>query len=268
MIRTRGINYFSEHAKAHSFQSGLLLSHSDKISHRFFSRRGGLCSGARSSLSYSINERGTDIIQSNLSIASAALGTKYNIKLSMQRHTANFMYVPSIDCNTYDVQCDALITDKPGIAIGIFTADCIPILVTDISGTVIAAIHAGWRGLIGGVIKNTINAMNVAHHKLIAAIGPCICKYNYEVDSYFRENFLLHDNESSSFFIPLLFKDQKYLFDLSGYAALIMKRSGVQLIDKLNIDTFSNPDLLFSYRRSSKIETNVYGCQISAITIN
>ncbi len=264
MIGTEGIKYFSEYAKAHSFQSGLLSS-LGRVSHRFFSRNGGLGSGVCNSLSYSINQRDSDEVRSNLRIASAALGAQHDIKFAMQKHTKNVVYVSSINDNTYDVQCDALITDRPGVAVGIFTADCIPILMTD--GMVIAAIHVGWRGLIGGVIESTINAMNVASNKLVAAIGPCICKYNYEVNFEFKDEFLSHDMEASSFFTPLLFKDQKYLFDLSGYAVLIMRRVGLISIDNLDLDTFSNPNLFFSYRRSAKLAMNGHGCQISAITL-
>ncbi|MDD4616234.1 MAG: peptidoglycan editing factor PgeF [Alphaproteobacteria bacterium] len=166
-------------------------------------------------------------------------------------------------------EADALVTNQPGIALSILTADCVPVLLADQEARVIGAAHAGWKGAIGGVLSNTLDAMEKlgASRKAVhAALGPCIWKMSYEVGPEFPAPFLAESPANESFFMPSL-KVGHYLFDLPGYVVSNLRKLGVASVNSSPADTCRDPDRFFSYRRATLQGTTELGRLVSAITI-
>lgn len=163
---------------------------------------------------------------------------------------------------------DALVTNRPNLAIGVLTADCGPILFSDPVARVIGAAHAGWRGALGGVVENIIAAMcelGAQRDNIRAAVGPLIGAASYEVGPEFESQFLEQNVENSRFFEPG--RRDKLLFDLAGYIDARLYAAGVRHIQHSRIDSFYSELLCFSHRRSRKLSEMDYGRQISAIAL-
>lgn len=164
---------------------------------------------------------------------------------------------------------DALVTATPGLAIGVVTADCAPVLFSDPQAGVVGVAHAGWRGAIGGVLENTIAAMEglgAQRGAIAAAIGPTIAQASYEVDAPFKQNFRAGD-EKHFVDAPDRKGSARWLFDLPGYVADALAKSGVTKIHDLARDTFPQSERYHSYRRASLAAQPGYGRQISLIAI-
>lgn len=162
---------------------------------------------------------------------------------------------------------DALVTNQPGVVLGIVTADCAPVLFADAEAGVVGAAHAGWRGAQGGVIENTIAAMEgigAIRARISAAIGPTIAQPSYEVDAAFREHFATEDAVHFAT-APEREGKARWHFDLSGYITVRLAQSGLQNIQDLHRDTLSNVARYYSYRRAMQIGEPNYGRQISLI---
>lgn len=162
---------------------------------------------------------------------------------------------------------DALVTATPGLVLGIVTADCGPVLFADRSAGVIGAAHAGWRGAHGGVLENTLAAMEAvgaSRDSIAAAIGPTIAQASYEVDAPFRENFGSDDEKHFASAPP---RDgwERWLFDLPGYISARLSNAGIALIHDCKCDTFAENSGYFSYRKSTQKGEPNYGRQLSAI---
>lgn len=158
---------------------------------------------------------------------------------------------------------DALVTTKPGILLGIVTADCAPVLLADPQAGVVGAAHAGWRGAFGGVLENTVDAMEslgADAARIRAVIGPTIAQESYEVDERFREQFA--DGDSRFFTFGRAGHRQ---FDLPAYVAARMERAGVEQIDDLCRDTYAEEARFFSYRRATHRGEDTGGRQLSVI---
>ncbi|MEM7666936.1 MAG: peptidoglycan editing factor PgeF [Pseudomonadota bacterium] len=165
---------------------------------------------------------------------------------------------------------DAVVTNQPGIVLGIVTADCAPVLFADTGAGVVGAAHAGWRGAHGGVLENTIAAMEAlgaARVNIVAAIGPTIAQASYEVDAPFRNQFAAED---AIFFKTAPERDgtARWHFDLSAYIAEKLRVSGLGKIESLDRDTFSHSERYYSYRRAAQRGEPNYGRQISMIAVN
>jgi YfiH family protein len=160
-------------------------------------------------------------------------------------------------------QADALVTDKPGLLLGVVTADCAPVLLADRAAGVVAAAHAGWRGAHAGVIASTVAAMEslgATPANIVAAIGPAIAQASYEVDDIFRSGFDAYDEY---LFVPA--RPGHWRFDLPGYVARRLGQAGVGQIDRLELDTYADPARFFSYRRTTHSGEPAYGRQFSLI---
>ena len=158
---------------------------------------------------------------------------------------------------------DALVTDRPGLALGIVTADCAPVLLADPAAGVIGAAHAGWRGALGGVLENTVAAMvslGAEPANIVAAIGPTIAQASYEVDEGFRDAF---DDGDTRFFLSG--RPGHCQFDLPAYVAHRLQAAGVGLVEDLGEDTYAQPGRFFSYRRATHRSQPTNGRQISMI---
>ena len=162
-----------------------------------------------------------------------------------------------------------MVTDRPGLLLGILTADCVPVVFTDAEAGVIGAAHAGWRGAVSGVIENTLAAM--ARHgaraeRVTAAIGPCIGPSSYEVGPDFPAAFIAEDPSAARFFVPAR-RTGHWMFDLPGYVAWRLGRAGVTAVERLPHDTAAEEDRFFSWRRTSLRGEKDYGRLLSAIAL-
>ena len=163
---------------------------------------------------------------------------------------------------------DALVTDKPGVLLGILTADCAPVLLADREAGVVGAAHAGWRGALAGVGEATVAAMEklgARRERIAAAIGPCIAARNYEVDQGFRDMLTGYVPENERFFADG--PAGKPHFDLEAYVAARLAAAGIGLVEALGIDTYAAPERFYSYRRATHVGEPTYGRQISLIGI-
>lgn len=161
---------------------------------------------------------------------------------------------------------DAMVTDRPGLLLGILTADCVPVLFFDAGAKVIGAAHAGWKGAISGVTDNTITAMEklgAERTHISCAIGPCIAQASYEVDAGFRNRFLEQHQDNAAFFEAG--KPDHFQFDIEAYVTSRLSAAGITNVEKLGLDTYANADRFYSYRRSCHRGEDGYGRQISLI---
>ncbi len=161
---------------------------------------------------------------------------------------------------------DALVTDRPGVLLGILTADCAPVLLADPVARVVAAAHAGWKGAIGGVTDATIAAMEALgarRERIVAAVGPCIAQPSYEVDTAFAARFAEADRANARFFVPGRPGHQQ--FDLEGYVAHRLQAAEIGAVERLGRDTCAEEDRFFSYRRATLRGEPDYGRQMSLI---
>ena len=161
---------------------------------------------------------------------------------------------------------DALVTDKPGVLLGILTADCAPVLLADREAGVIGAAHAGWRGALVGVGEACIAAMErlgARRERIAAAVGPCIAARNYEVDQSFKDLLTGYVPDNERFFADG--PANKPHFDLEAYVAARLAAAGVRTIEALGLDTYALEDRFYSYRRATHRGEPTYGRQISLI---
>jgi len=161
---------------------------------------------------------------------------------------------------------DAVVTDRPGILLGILTADCAPVLFADAQAGVVAAAHAGWKGALAGVTDRTLAAMErlgARRERIAAAVGPCIAQRSYEVDWRFPDPFLAADPTAERFFAEG--PTGKPHFDLESYVLARLAAAGVGRVEALGEDTYAQPEQFYSYRRSTHWGEPSYGRQISLI---
>lgn len=166
-------------------------------------------------------------------------------------------------------QADAMVTKEKGIALGILTADCVPLLLADPTISVIGAAHAGWRGALTGIIENTVAAMEklgAGKASIQAAIGPCIWQNSYEVGPEFPAPFLAENPEHETFFRPA-FKSGHYMFNLPGYVKAKLRALGVDSIEASPADTCADEARFFSYRRDCLKGGGRSGSLISVIVL-
>ena len=165
-------------------------------------------------------------------------------------------------------RADALVTDRPGVALAILTADCAPVLLSDAEARVVGAAHAGWKGALAGVTDATVAAMEVlgaTRARIAAAVGPCIAQASYEVDHAFRDRFAADDPANERFF-----KDGRRghaRFDLEGYVVARLSDAGVGRVEALGLDTLARPESYYSYRRATLAGEADYGRQASVIAL-
>ena len=161
-----------------------------------------------------------------------------------------------------------MVTNKPGLALGILTADCAPVLFADAKAGVIGAAHAGWKGAVGGVIETTVVAMEkfgARREDIAAVIGPTIAQKSYEVGAEFVARF--NADEQDQFFIPSA-RAGHSMFDLPAYVMARLHGSGLQHVAVLAMDTCTDPKNFFSYRRTTLAGEPDYGRQVSVIALS
>tara|TARA_Y100001958_G_scaffold65718_1_gene44188 strand:- start:172 stop:933 length:762 start_codon:yes stop_codon:yes gene_type:complete len=242
-----------------------------EITHGFFNKLGGKSKGIYKSLNCGpgSNDKKKNILQ-NLKIVKNKIDKNCkDIFLLHQTHSNKFIFInKNFKLSKKRLKADAIITDQPKIPIAILTADCVPILLFDKKKFFIAAIHAGWKGALKGIVQNVIQFMikkGCKSKNIICAIGPSISQKNYEVKEDFRLKFLKKDKLNKSFFKR---KSDKIFFNLANYIKSQLKFYNITNIDMRNIDTFDKKNNFFSARRSLKSKHDDYGRNISIIMIN
>ncbi|KAF8817984.1 peptidoglycan editing factor PgeF [Rickettsia endosymbiont of Cardiosporidium cionae] len=164
-------------------------------------------------------------------------------------------------------ECDAFITKTEGVVLGVSTADCAPILLADLKNTIIAAIHAGWRGARADIISNVVAKMyNIGAKQISATIGPCIHQDSYEVDSNFYDYFIEEDKYNEVFFINSS-NPSHYKFNLPKYIEMKLEKLELQNIFNVEKNSFSDPENFFSFRRSTLNNKKHSGHLVSMIEI-
>jgi len=247
------------------------LSQFKNIRHGFFSRKNGFSSGLYESLNCGIGSNDTkENIIKNINYVSKKIGCKKeNLITLKQLHSNKVLCFKNNNSIENKLPGDAIVTEIKNIAIGILAADCAPILLYDPKREIIGCIHSGWKGALNGIVKNTINQfqdLNTNCRDLIAVIGPCISKNNYVVKNDFYEKFISQNPLNSKFFEKI--EDGNYLFDLRGFINDELLSLNVKNIENVNVDTFSQSENFFSYRRSIVKGEKDYGRCISVILMS
>ena len=241
------------------------------IRHGFFTREGGVSSGIFASLNCGLGSSDDPAhVQENRRRAMAALGLAADrLATVFQVHSAAVATAEAVWPLSERPRADALVTRRPGIALGILTADCAPVLFADTVAGVIGAAHAGWRGALSGVLEATVAAMaalGAEHRRIAAGIGPAIQQASYEVGPEFPAPFLAEDPSNAAFFRAAP-RAGHFHFDLTGYAARKLERLGLSRIERAPGDTAADAARFFSYRRSCLRQEPDYGRALSAIAL-
>lgn len=242
-----------------------------KLKHGFFTRRDGVSGGVYKGLNcgYGSGDNNANIDQ-NRTIAMAKLGVgRENLNTVYQIHSADVVVADTAWSLNERPKADAIVTDQPGLAIGIMTADCTPVLFADPKAGVIGAAHAGWKGAFGGVLSETVAEMeqlgaNRAH--IVAAVGPCIHQKSYEVGPEFIQSFLDKETTNSRFFVPSVKADHHH-FDLPGFVLDKLSELGLLVVQNVSEDTYADEGKFFSYRRATHAKEADYGRGLSAIVL-
>lgn len=239
------------------------------IPHGFLGRRGGISTGLHAGLNVGLgsdDDRGSVI--ENRARASGAVHSGAALITLHQVHSADVITVTAPFADADRPHADAMVTDRPGLLLGVLTADCAPVLFADPDARIVGAAHAGWKGAIGGVTDATIAAMEklgADRARIVAAVGPCIARPSYEVDDAFARRFEARDPANERFFTAG--RTGHHLFDLEGYVVARLARAGITRIAALGLDTYADPDRFFSFRRATHRGEPDYGRQISMIGI-
>lgn len=239
------------------------------VDHGFLGRAGGVSTGAVAGLNVGLGSADAPIaIAENRRRAVAAVAQGAALTTVYQVHSPDVVIATESWPDDARPHADAIVTDRPGLALGILTADCAPVLFADLQAGVIGAAHAGWKGAIGGVTDTTIAAMEslgAQRERIVAAVGPCIAQKSYEVDTAFQARFVAGDADNEHFFAPG--RTGHMQFDLEAYVAHRLVAAGIAAVDTLHEDTLSQPDRFFSFRRATLAGEADYGRQISLIAL-
>ena len=245
------------------------LSEMDGVAHGFFTRLGGVSNGIYASLNCGLGSQDAPgSVAENRARVAKILGTETLIGV-YQKHSNKAVVAKKAWKPEKAPEADAIVTATPGLAVGVLTADCGPVLLCDPEARVVAAAHAGWRGALAGIVEATVEAMaklGAAPERMRAAIGPSISQGAYEVGEDFKSQFLAEDPESETFFVTDEGSGEPH-FDLPGYVAERLARAGVGETFDLGLCTYFDETRLFSYRRSQHHGEDDYGRQISAIVL-
>ena len=241
------------------------------VEHAFFTRRGGVSTGVYASLNCG---QGSDddhaLVTENRQLAAELLGLpEAHLCTLYQEHGREVVFVTKPWKSEDRPRADAMVTNAPDLALGILTADCGPVLLSDPIAHVVGAAHAGWQGALNGVIESTVAAMlrlGAQPAAIRAAIGPTIAQPSYEVGPEFHTRFMVNDPANERFFVAGG-RPGHFLFDLPGFVEHRLSGAGIEQIERLGRDTYVESDFFFSYRRSVHRSEPDYGRQLSAIAL-
>ena len=240
----------------------------EPVRHGFFTRQGGASSGVFQGLNCGNGSTDqADIVRINRARVAEAMGVEAEaLHTVRQIHSAK---VAVIETDSPVTDADAMVTATPGLAIGILTADCMPILMADTQAGVVAATHAGWKGALGGIIENTVAAMErlgADRGRISASIGPAISQSCYEVGPEMLDDFLMEDDQAHRFFAQG--QGDRLHFDLPGFGLRALRTAGVAAAEWTRHCTYRDADRFFSYRRATHAHEADYGRLISCIRVD
>lgn len=247
-----------------------LLAAVPGLRHAFFTREGGVSSGIYAALNGGLgsNDDPANVAENRRRMAEhVGVAPERFISLH-QIHSPDVLVADGAWPAGPRPKGDALVTNTPGIALGVSTADCGPVLFVDPQARVIGGAHAGWKGALTGVLESTIDAMEklgATRSGIIAAIGPLIRQESYEVGNEFVARFVEADADNAMFFIPSA-REGHAMFDLAGFIRQRLERAGILMIDDIGLDTYAD-ERFFSYRRSVHRKEPDYGRHIHAIAL-
>lgn len=242
---------------------------SPRVAHAFFGRDGGVSEG----------------IYEGLNCGQGSKDDPKKVAENRKRVAAHFQAPPEKLCTLYQLHSpevvivteptqaqhkgDAMVTTMPGLVLGILTADCAPVLFADADAGVIAAAHAGWKGAVGGVLSNTVQAMlklGARKNRISACIGPAIAQASYEVGADLYDAVIRKDPAAKALFVPTT-RRTFHMFDLQGFVKRQLQAAGLQDITQVAMDTYANEPQFYSFRRTTHRGELDYGRHISCITL-
>ena len=231
--------------------------------HAFLGRVGGVSEGIYASLNVGLGTADDPrAVQENRRRALTAVPEADALVTVRQVHGRETAIVAFPHADDARPEADAIVTLTPGLAIGVLTADCAPVLLSDPYARIIGAAHAGWKGALGGIIESVVAAMEefgAERHRIAAAIGPTIAMPSYEVG----EDFI--GRVPAAFLMPG--RPGHLLFDLEGLVAHRLRAEGIGTVQRLGLDTYADRHRFFSYRRATHANEPDYGRQLSLIAL-
>ena len=239
----------------------------DGVPHGFFGRAGGVSKGVVAGLNCGLGS-GDDpaAVETNRRLAADAVIPGASLASVHQVHSPTAIVAREALPYAERPHADALVTDRPGLLLGVVTADCAPVLLADAEAGVVGAAHAGWRGAMAGVTDQAIAAMislGARIERIAAAVGPCIARASYEVDHAFAERMLADDPGNDRFLADG--PGERPHFDLEAYVVARLAAAGIRRIEASGLDTYRLENRFYSYRRSTHRGEPAYGRQISLI---
>ena len=239
------------------------------IRHGFFTRTGGVSEGIYRGLNTGTGSSDQpDNVTENRARVARWLGVAPDALLTAYQIHSPDVVIAREPFTGERPKADAIVTDRPGIAVGASSADCGPILFADPQARIIGAAHAGWKGALTGILESTIDAMvslGAARENIRATLGPSISQANYEVGPEFVDRFIEHDRDNAAYFI-MSANAGHCLFDLNTYTVDRLKKAGIRA-DALYLCTYADEGLFYSYRRATHRQEPDYGRHVSAIVL-
>lgn len=242
----------------------------DGVAHGFFGRAGGVSHGIYKSLNTGLgSDDAPAAVAENRARCAETLGVAAGSLLTLYQIHSPEVVVVTETWKGQGPKADAMVTQTPGIALGVLAADCMPFLFADPEAQIVAAAHAGWRGALAGVLEATIAAMRklgAKPERIRAGLGPCLRQPNFEVGLDLLEAFTAKHPASESFFAPGA-NAEKRQFDLAGFGRWRLAEAGVAGLDDVEICTLGACQGFFSYRASRRAGENDFGRNLSAIAL-
>ena len=241
------------------------------LSHAFMPREGGVSEGHYASRNCGLGSGDkAERVAENRARAAARLGLEAEALCTLyQLHGTAALRVDEPWQVDTRPRADAMVSATPGIALGVLSADCAPVLLADAEAGVIGAAHAGWKGALAGIIEAAVTAMVALggrRERIVAAVGPCIAQTSYEVGPEFPAPFLAEDAQNTAYFRPAA-RECHHRFDLAGYVLAKLVAAGIEAPEHLAHDTLAEKELFFSYRRACLEGEGDYGRVLSAIAL-
>jgi polyphenol oxidase len=254
---------------AEAIRSGALAA--SGFAHGFFTRRGGVSGGVYASLNGGVGSRDDSAaVHENRARMAAAIGVAPDrLLVPFQVHSADALAIERPWPAEARPRCDALVTATRGLGLGVTGADCGVLLFADREAQVIGAAHAGWKGALTGIVEATVASMErlgARRGEIVAALGPTIRQPSYEVGDEFVARFVEAAEENRRFFVDSA-RAGRAMFDLPGFIAARAEAAGVGGFEDLRLDTYSDEERFFSYRRTTHRGEADYGRLVAAIAL-
>jgi polyphenol oxidase len=241
------------------------------LAHGFFTRGGGVSSGVYASLNGGTgsNDDAGAVAENRRRMAQRLGVEASHLLVPYQVHSADAIVVERPWPAAERPRADAIVTNTPGLGLGVTGADCGIVLFADVEARIIGAAHAGWKGALGGVLEATLATMQTLgarHEAVTAVLGPTIGPDSYEVGQEFVARFVTADASSHGFFRPSA-RTGHAMFDLPGFIVMRLQRAGVGRVGNLGLDTYADEQRFFSYRRATHRREPDYGRLVAAIAL-